>query len=273
MRKCLIAVLMVILSSVIYADGSDPGLIVYTMKGCPRCAQVVKALGNKSVEFTERAIEDKVNRQGMWKAVRESGTYKGGSVTMPVVIVRGKVFYSIQNLNTFVEQISATSDTASEDTGKPDVSPDNNPSVTDFDKNVLDRHNYYRRMHGVPDVKWSSAIQKYAQEWAEKIAAEDRMYHRQPNKYGENIYWYSGGDSDGIDAVDAWYSEIKNYNYSLPVFSMTTGHFTQVVWKGSIEIGCGKARSKSGKIFVVCNYSPPGNYRGQFKTNVPPAAK
>jgi uncharacterized protein YkwD len=268
MRKILIAFLMVLLSSVLYADGTESGIIVYTMKGCPRCEYVVKAFGEKSIGFTERVTEDKKNLKSMWAAVRETGTYKGGSITMPVVVVRGKTFYSIENLDQFVTQTSSSSGIASDDTKKPDVSPDGNSSITDFGKNVLDRHNYYRRMHGVPDVKWSSVIQKYAQEWAEKLAAEDRMYHRQPNKYGENIYWYSGGDSDGTDAVNAWYSEIKNYNYAMPVFSMTTGHFTQVVWKGTTEIGCGKARSKSGNIYVVCNYSPPGNYRGQFKSNV-----
>lgn len=49
---------------------------------------------------------------------------------------------------------------------------------------------------------------------------------------------------------------------------MFQGHFTQVVWKGSREIGVGKARSKDGKILVVANYRPAGNVIGRFSENV-----
>lgn len=56
-------------------------------------------------------------------------------------------------------------------------------------------------------------------------------------------------------------------------FSMQTGHFTQVVWKASTEIGVGIATypdSQYGHRTVVCiNYRPPGNYLGQFEQNVP----
>ena len=48
------------------------------------------------------------------------------------------------------------------------------------------------------------------------------------------------------------------------------GHFTQVVWKGSEEMGVAKAKSSTGKILVVANYSPAGNIIGQFAENVPP---
>jgi hypothetical protein len=40
------------------------------------------------------------------------------------------------------------------------------------------------------------------------------------------------------------------------------GHYTQVVWSGTRELGCGVARSPSREIWV-CNYNPPGNYIGQ----------
>lgn len=50
---------------------------------------------------------------------------------------------------------------------------------------------------------------------------------------------------------------------------MSQGHFTQVVWKGSREIGVGKARSNDGKILVVANYRPAGNVIGRFSENVP----
>ncbi len=36
-----------------------------------------------------------------------------------------------------------------------------------------------------------------------------------------------------------------------------------MVWDKTTKIGCGMARSSSGKIYVVCNYSPAGNRIGQ----------
>ena len=137
-----------------------------------------------------------------------------------------------------------------------------------FKKELLGQHNLFRKKHRVPLMKQNNRIQKYAQEWADNIARRDRMYHRQPNRYGENIYWMSGGNPSGKSVVNAWYSEIKYYKYSNPRFSYKTGHFTQVVWKGSTELGCGRAKSRMGGIYVVCNYNPPGNYMRRFRENV-----
>ena len=50
-----------------------------------------------------------------------------------------------------------------------------------------------------------------------------------------------------------------------------TGHFTQLVWKTSREIGIGRAQSRDGKWFVVANFIPAGNFVGQNANNVFPA--
>lgn len=53
---------------------------------------------------------------------------------------------------------------------------------------------------------------------------------------------------------------------------MSTGHFTQVVWKGSQKLGVGFAVSGDGNsVYIVAQYTPPGNYMGQFQQNVLPA--
>ena len=67
-----------------------------------------------------------------------------------------------------------------------------------------------------------------------------------------------------------WYEEEGKYSYQSASFSTGTGHFTQVVWAGSLQMGAGKAVSKSGAQFVVARYSPAGNVRGQFAENVKP---
>uniref|UniRef100_A0A0K8RN11 Putative antigen 5 protein n=1 Tax=Ixodes ricinus TaxID=34613 RepID=A0A0K8RN11_IXORI len=118
----------------------------------------------------------------------------------------------------------------------------------------------------------SHKINLWAQAWAENIAARDMMYHRPNNPYGENLYVFVSSPAAKRPkpkaVVSAWYNEIKYYNFRKGGFSGATGHFTQVVWKASIKLGCGWARSRRDNIYVVCNYSPPGNYRKKFKKNV-----
>ena len=80
-----------------------------------------------------------------------------------------------------------------------------------------------------------------------------------------------GGQLTGRKVTDMWYEEHDKYSFRNPGFSSTTGHFTQIVWESSKEMGAGKAVSSSGAQFVVARYQPPGNVRGQFPENVKPA--
>ncbi len=141
-----------------------------------------------------------------------------------------------------------------------------------FRQQALDAHNRWRQQHDAEPLALDDALNTLAQEWANNLAKRDVVEHRPGSNFGENIYaaWGSASPFDvhGRVAVQAWYDEIKLYNFNKPDFSMATGHFTQVVWKGSRFVGCGKAKSSTGKVFVVCNYDPQGNYLGQFQDNV-----
>ena len=76
----------------------------------------------------------------------------------------------------------------------------------------------------------------------------------------------------GTNPTQSWYDEIKDYKYSAPGFAAATGHFTQVVWKGTTKVGFGVGFTADRKrSFVVASYSPPGNYLNQFAQNVLPA--
>ena len=80
----------------------------------------------------------------------------------------------------------------------------------------------------------------------------------------------TGGQLTGRKVTDMWYEEHDKYRYSNPGFSTHTGHFTQIAWQSSKEMGAGKAVSSTGAQFVVARYQPPGNVRGQFPENVKP---
>ncbi len=72
----------------------------------------------------------------------------------------------------------------------------------------------------------------------------------------------------GVKFVKNWYDEESLYDYNNPGFSSSTGHFTQVVWKSTSDVGCGLAISSDYKVYAICQYSAPGNYANQFRTNV-----
>ena len=84
--------------------------------------------------------------------------------------------------------------------------------------------------------------------------------------------FFTGGQLTGRKVTDMWYEEHDKYSFGNPGFSTSTGHFTQIVWQSSKELGAGKAVSSTGAQFVVARYQPPGNVRGQFPENVKSAA-
>jgi len=71
-------------------------------------------------------------------------------------------------------------------------------------------------------------------------------------------------------AVKMWYDELcqPGYDFTKPGYKSGLGHFTQVVWKGSVKLGCGISEG-----WVTCRYcDEPGNMRQHFETNVFPSS-
>ena len=137
---------------------------------------------------------------------------------------------------------------------------------------ILDNHNYHRKKHHVDNLIRNKEIESVAQEYSEYLASINEMKHSKNVKYGENLYscYPSGRCLNGEKASEKWYSEVKDYNYNNPNYKDKIGHFTQLVWKGSNEIGCGAACNNDNICYVTCNYYPPGNIIGEFQDNVFP---
>ena len=136
---------------------------------------------------------------------------------------------------------------------------------------ALKQHNVYRAKHGVPPLVLSTQLNDVAQHYAEQLARINQLVHSNNTHFGENLYAF--GSSDQVlprpeTVVDRWYNEIQKYNFDKPGFHTGTGHFTQLVWKSSKELGMGTAQAANGTWYVVANYSPPGNISGQFPLNV-----
>lgn len=146
--------------------------------------------------------------------------------------------------------------------------------VTSFAADCLAAHNEHRAKHGVPPLKLNKQICKISQRWADTLASRGKITHSQNREYGENIFSVITSDPNytvnGKDPVNSWYEEIKVHTFGVEPNSLQSGHFTQVIWKESQELGVAFAKGRDGKFVVVANYSPPGNVIGSFARNVPP---
>lgn len=149
----------------------------------------------------------------------------------------------------------------------PSSAPQPTPSapssnLDSFAQSVLDTTNKYRAQHGAAALTWSNELASYAKKYLDN---QNCVFAHSGGPYGENL---AMGYSSVSSAIDAWYNEVSSYDYSNPGFSMSTGHFTQLVWKGTTQVGCYSYDCGSSGQFVACEYSPAGNVLGNFAQNV-----
>lgn len=140
--------------------------------------------------------------------------------------------------------------------------------VNDF----LSHHNMARAEYKIPPLEWDASIASYAQDWAEYLAKKKKckLLHREeleknPENYGENLYWISSGEHfEPVRASLNWYEEKSTFENNNHRFNhrQDMGHYTQMIWKNTTHVGAGYAQCPSGAIIVVANYNPPGNYIG-----------
>lgn len=124
----------------------------------------------------------------------------------------------------------------------------------------------------VDNVTWSNMLYKKARRWAVYLADNNRFIHEK--KDPGNLFLSAGKPTEPCTrAVQLFYTEEKNYDYKTPEVFKGAGHFTQVVWKNTKQIGAFSKERKDGKTVVVVKYSPPGNVRGYFAKNVFPPRK
>ena len=124
------------------------------------------------------------------------------------------------------------------------------------DQPSLAAHNAARAQYGASPLTWSDTLAAYAQQHASSC-----VFAHTGGPYGENLAMgYSSPDA----SVQAWMAEEPYYQGG---FSEASGHFSQVVWKGSSQLGCAWI-SCSGGMYLMCEYDAPGNVAGEYAQNV-----
>jgi hypothetical protein len=138
-----------------------------------------------------------------------------------------------------------------------------------FAARVLASHNAERVRLGIAPLGWSPALAQQAHEWAQTLAARGVFQHSQDRRgAGENLWMGSGGAFTPEAMIGAFVGERKHFHAGLfPNVSRTgrwsdVGHYTQLIWPATREVGCALAQGR-GRDVLVCRYFPAGNIYGQ----------
>lgn len=157
------------------------------------------------------------------------------------------------------------------------------PTIPTDIRATLNSHNSVRSQLGLPPLRWSNTLVKYARQWADHQAQTQNcsMVHRPhgsgPYKqvHGENLFWaspkrWSDGRSERQnisiqEVIKSWADEVVDYDYNSNScnFGEQCGHYTQMVWRETREVGCVRTTCGDKSQLWVCNYNPPGNYIGE----------
>lgn len=142
----------------------------------------------------------------------------------------------------------------------------------DFNDRLLAAHNAERAAVGVPPLKWNDELAADARQWAKELAASGRFEHSadDPNKpvEGENLWAGTPRAFSPEDMVGLWAAERKDYrpgvfpNNSRSGNVEDVGHYTQLIWRSSGEVGCASAVGSREEV-LVCRYSDAGNVYGE----------
>jgi pathogenesis-related protein 1 len=128
----------------------------------------------------------------------------------------------------------------------------------------------------LPALQWDPSLAANAAAWAAMCKNDDGspaiMDHStsqfrsmgQPYYVGENIF-ASSGNATAMGAVNSWASEKSNYNYDSNTCNGTCGHYTQIVWRATLKLGCAKQNCPNIQFpsTILCNYGPGGNNGGK----------
>ncbi|RDW69274.1 hypothetical protein BP6252_08294 [Coleophoma cylindrospora] len=160
-----------------------------------------------------------------------------------------------------------------------------------YSETGVNYHNAHRSNHSAPAVTWSVNLASYASSTAATCVFAHNLTAG-GGGYGQNLAAYGGsGDITTMSTslLLARSISMQWYNGEFPSFlpsyygqatpDLTNfgawGHFTQVLWKTSTQIGCATQYCPAGTIFqtnpswfTVCDYSGPGNSVGSFGANV-----
>lgn len=136
-----------------------------------------------------------------------------------------------------------------------------------FDAELLRTHNEARREFGAKPLRWSEDLADDAYAYAKVLSQRGNLQHAPANTRsgaGENLWQgtdrrFTASDMIGRFVEEKrWFKPGKFPDVSTTGNWVDVGHYTQVVWPWTEEVGCAVA-SNGRDEFLVCRYLPSGN--------------
>ena len=147
-----------------------------------------------------------------------------------------------------------------------------------FYNELILKHNILRAKHNSPSLTRLDDLAELAKVTLDGCIAAGTLVHSGTSYngqwMGQNLH-LSSYPPTADSVLNGWYTkEEKNYDYDTGKSANggVVGHFTQVVWKSSKQIGCavktGAWGNYANSYYVCCNYFPGGNWVGEETQNV-----
>jgi uncharacterized protein YkwD len=130
-----------------------------------------------------------------------------------------------------------------------------------IERDMLAAHNAVRARERVGPLTWSKELESSARQWAQKLLDSGTFAHQPNSSYGQNLFESRGRTASAAEVVENWAGEAKNYDAAANRCRGVCGHYTQIVWRDTKQVGCAVAGSEQRQIWV-CDYDPPGNVTG-----------
>ncbi|XWS43666.1 hypothetical protein CRYUN_Cryun16bG0122800 [Craigia yunnanensis] len=135
-------------------------------------------------------------------------------------------------------------------------------NMTKFINDFVSAHNIVRIPIGHEPLKWNYTLAYFAKQWAKKRLNDCKLIHSY-GSYGENLFWGGRTHWSPSAVVKSWVEEKAFYDPKSNTCAdgEMCGHYTQIIWKDSVRLGCARIKCNNNKgLYVICNYDPPGNY-------------
>ncbi len=136
---------------------------------------------------------------------------------------------------------------------------------------ILAMHNRERAAVGSPPLAWDPALAASAARYAPTLASLGRLAHSprdtRPGQR-ENLAMGSASHYGADHLVAFWIDEKRHFrpgtfpNVSRTGYWKDVAHYTQMIWKGTTNVGCAM-HAAGGRNYLICRYSPPGNADGR----------
>ena len=142
-------------------------------------------------------------------------------------------------------------------------------NIKKFTETMLQIHCDLRKRHGIKKLKLNEELNKMAQTHAKNLSFSDQSFVKDiynNEVLGVNVL-VSDKNLEPKIICNEWYNESKKYNFNNYKFQKGTGHFTQMIWKDTKEVGFG-FEEKDNIIYIVAYYYPAGNIFNEFEKNV-----